>query len=51
MLVEHDALLALHSVRDLVDWHQIEGMLSRIHTKIRGEKAWPPLLMFKALRD
>ncbi|PCH60023.1 MAG: hypothetical protein COC05_05475 [Gammaproteobacteria bacterium] len=28
---------------------RIETLLSGIHNKANGEKAWPPLLMFKAL--
>jgi transposase, IS5 family len=36
-------------VHALIDWDRIEGMLSCIHNKSKGEQAWPPLMMFKAL--
>ena len=46
---EHDALKELDDVHGLIDWSQIERLLSGIHNKSRGEPAWPPLLMFKAM--
>ena len=49
MLVEHDAIKELDDVHELIDWEKIEKLLSGIHAKPKGEKAWPPLLMFKAL--
>lgn len=49
MLVEHEALQELDAVHDLIDWLRLEQLLSGIHAKRRGEKAWPPLMMFKAL--
>lgn len=49
LCVEHDALTELDDVHELIDWQRIEVLLSRIHSSHRGEKAWPPLLMFKAL--
>ena len=49
MIVDHDAVKALDELNALIDWSQVEGLLSGIHAKSRGEKAWPPLLMFKAL--
>ena len=33
----------------LIEWSRIEKLLSQIHTKRLGEKAWPSLMMFKAL--
>ena len=48
-LVDHDALHELDDVNDLIDWSQIERLLINIHSSTRGEPAWPPLLMFKAL--
>lgn len=48
-LIDHVALHELDGVNDLIDWSSIENLLSEIHAKPRGEKAWPPLLMFKAL--
>jgi IS5 family transposase len=46
---EHSALKVLDEVHDLIDWERIEGMLSCIHANKKGEQAWPPLLMFKAM--
>lgn len=46
---EHSALKVLDEVHDLIDWDRIEGMLSCIHANKKGEQAWPPLLMFKAM--
>lgn len=48
-LIDHAALHELDDVNHLIDWSRIEGLLSQIHNKSKGEKAWPPLLMFKAL--
>lgn len=49
MLIDHDALKELDGVHELINWTRIEQLLSEIHSSPRGEKAWPPLLMFKAL--
>lgn len=49
LATEHKALTELDAVHDLIDWDRIEGMLSCLHTSKKGEKAWPPLLMFKAM--
>lgn len=49
LLVEHYALEELDGVNDLINWQEVEDLLSHIHNKKRGEKAWPPLMMFKAL--
>ena len=49
MLIEHDAIKELDEVDNLIDWSQIESLLMGIHNKSKGEKAWPPLMMFKAL--
>ena len=49
MLIDHDALKQLDSVNELIDWDRLEQILQGIHASPRGEKAWPPLLMFKAL--
>nr|VFK07197.1 MAG: Transposase domain (DUF772) [Candidatus Kentron sp. LPFa] len=48
-LIKHKALTELDEVDDLIDWVRIEGLLSDIHAKPRGEKSWPPVMMFKAL--
>jgi len=39
----------LDDVNSLINWCEIEALLSHIHVKRCGEKAWPPLMMFKAL--
>lgn len=49
MLIEHDALKELDNVHELMTWSRVETLLSGIHAKAKGEKAWPPLMMFKAL--
>ncbi len=49
MLIDHDALKELDDVHELIDWSRLERQLSGIHAKAQGEKAWPPLMMFKAL--
>jgi len=47
--VEHAALRELDDVHALLDWTKLEARLMSIHNKAAGEKAWPPLMMFKAL--
>jgi len=49
LIVEHQAVKALDDVNQLIEWNRIESKLSHIHNKRRGEQAWPPLMMFKAL--
>ena len=49
MMIDHDALKELDEVNEFIDWHRIERLLQGIYSSSRGEKAWPPLLMFKAL--
>jgi len=49
LLVEHAALTELDDVHGLLDWSRLEEHLLGIHNKAAGEKAWPPLMMFKAL--
>ena len=49
MLIEHDALKELDELSELIDWSRVEQHLAHIHAKAKGEKAWPPLMMFKAL--
>ena len=49
MLIEHEALKELDDVHELINWSRIESLLAELHSRRRGEKAWPPLLMFKAL--
>lgn len=49
LLVEHAAITELDGVLKLIDWHPIAAELADIHTRKRGEQAYPPLMMFKAL--
>jgi IS5 family transposase len=49
MLIDHEALKELDDVHEFIDWSRIEDLLAGLHSSPRGEKAWPPLMMFKAL--
>ena len=49
LIADHDSLTALDDVKNLIDWKPIKALLSNIHAKRRGEKSWPPLMMFQAL--
>jgi transposase, IS5 family len=49
MLIEHAALKELDDVHELIDRSRIERLLAGLHSSPRGEKAWPPLMMFNAL--
>ena len=46
---EHAALKVLDEVLEVIDWERIEGMLSCVYPIKKGEQAWSPLLMFKAM--
>jgi IS5 family transposase len=46
---EHEALTELDDINELMDWEAIEHLLGDIHAKHRGNTAWPPVFMFKAL--
>lgn len=45
----HPAIEELDDVHELINWERIEQLLRGIHNKAQGEKAWPPLMMYKAL--
>lgn len=49
LVSEHEALTELDDVNNFMDWQAIEDLLCDIHAKRRGNSAWPPLFMFKAL--
>ena len=49
MLIEHEALKELDDAHELIEWSRIESLLTGLHSSPLGEKAWPPLMMFKAL--
>lgn len=40
---------SLDRLADLIDWTPIEVLLSDIHAAAKGEPAWPPLALFKAM--
>ncbi|WP_020997421.1 IS5 family transposase [Sphingomonas sp. ERG5] len=40
---------SLDDLSDLIDWDHIAGILGQVHASAKGEPAWPPLAMFKAL--
>lgn len=40
---------SLDDLSRLIDWHPITDLLKAIHASAKGEAAWPPLAMFKAL--
>ena len=49
LLIDHEALQELDGVHGLINWSRLEQLLIDIHSSTRGEKAWPPLMMLKAL--
>ncbi len=49
LVKHHEALEELDGIDRLIDWKAIGKLMAGIHAKKRGEAAWPPLLMFKAL--
>jgi transposase, IS5 family len=50
LLIDYEVLQELNGVHGLIDWSRLEQLLINIHSSTRGEKAWPPLMMFKALQ-
>lgn len=40
---------SLDDLSRLIDWDHIAGILGQVHASAKGEPAWPPLAMFKAL--
>lgn len=40
---------SLDKLAGLIDWRPIEGLLQPLYPAAKGEPAWPPLAMFKAL--
>lgn len=40
---------SLDGLSGMLDWTEIGGLLAGIHANAKGEAAWPPLAMFKAL--
>jgi len=40
---------SLGELDPLIDWTEVEGHLAPIYAAVKGERAWPPLPLFKAL--
>jgi transposase, IS5 family len=40
---------SLDDLSRLIDWDRIASILGQVHASAKGEPAWPPLAMFKAL--
>lgn len=40
---------SLDDLSRLIDWDSVAGLLGQVHASAKGEPAWPPLAMFKAL--
>jgi transposase, IS5 family len=40
---------SLDGLAELIDWNEIAALLGGIHSNAKGEAAWPPLAMFRAL--
>jgi len=49
LLIEHEFIKELDGVNELIDWNAVEQLLINIHSYTAGEKAWPPVMMFKCL--
>ena len=49
MLIEHDPIKELDEIYSLIDWSRIEQLLTDVYSSPRGNKAWPPVMMFRGL--
>jgi IS5 family transposase len=49
LIHQHAALTELDDLNQLIDWKSIESQMSTINNNPMGERAWPPLMMFKIL--
>lgn len=49
LLIQHKALTELDDILKLIKWQNIEKYLVDLHNSKKGERAYPPLMMFKAL--
>ena len=43
------AASSLDALVSLIDWSQVDELLDPLYPAIKGEPAWPPLAMFRAL--
>ena len=48
-IYQHEALTELDDLNQLIDCKSIESQMNTINNNPMGEKAWPPLVMFKIL--
>ena len=48
-LTEHKSIKKLDDVHSFINWATISRLLETVHCHKRGAKAWPPLMMLKAL--
>lgn len=46
---QHEALTELDELNQLIDWKSIEFQMITVNNNPMGERAWPPLMMFKIL--
>jgi len=44
-----DCRSSLDDLTTIIDWAPVAALLASIHSSSKGEPAWPPLAMFKAL--
>ena len=49
LIYQHQAITELDDLHQLIDWKSIEHLMKNINNNPMGEKAWPPLMMFKVL--
>ena len=49
LLSKDDSLKELNDVHQIIDWSEIEGLLSPLYASKRGKPAFPPLKMFKVM--
>ena len=49
MLVQHKALTELDDILKMIKWHNLEKYWVDWYNSKKGERAYPPLMMFKAL--
>jgi IS5 family transposase len=49
LLPKHDSLKELDDVHQIIDWSEIEGLLSSLYASKRGKPAFPLLVMFKVM--
>jgi IS5 family transposase len=46
---EEERQTSLDELAALIDWPQADQVMALLYPSAKGEKAWPPLAMFKAL--